>query len=206
MEANWKVFVENGVECYHCPTVHTKSFSDAFVTDANVYELVETGGLLCQFTPYNARRANTRWGGQTGDGFRIIYMWPTSFWAQDDQVAFTGMIVPTGVESCEFHADVYAHPQADETFVADWMEMYDKTFEEDADVVRVQQAGLRSQMIPYGRLLPKSESPIRHFHRLVLRRPGRRSLKGLTAHAVRERSGVDIPAEVDLGEHDPSLA
>ena len=167
MEANWKVFVENGVECYHCPTVHTKSFSDAFVTDANVYELVETGGLLCQFTPYNARRANTRWGGQTGDGFRIIYMWPTSFWAQDDQVAFTGMIVPTGVESCEFHADVYSHPQADETFVADWMEMYDKTFAEDADVVRVQQAGLRSQMIPYGRLLPKSESPIRHFHRLV---------------------------------------
>ena len=75
------------VECYHCPTVHTKSFSDAFVTDANIYELVETGGLLCQFTPYNARRSNTRWGGQTGDGFRIIYMWPTSFWAQDDQVA-----------------------------------------------------------------------------------------------------------------------
>ena len=33
--------------------------------------------------------------------------------------------------------------------------------------MRVQQAGLRSQMIPYGRLLPKSESPIRHFHRLV---------------------------------------
>ena len=41
--ANWKVFVENAVECYHCPTVHTNSFSDAFVTDANVYELVETG-------------------------------------------------------------------------------------------------------------------------------------------------------------------
>ena len=111
IEANWKVFVENATECYHCPTVHTKSFSDAFVTDANVYELVETGGLLCQFTPYNARRANTRWGGQTGDGFRFIYLWPTSFWAQDDQVAFTGMIVPTGVESCEFHADVYSHPR-----------------------------------------------------------------------------------------------
>ena len=167
IEANWKVFVENATECYHCPTVHTKSFSDAFVTDANVYELVETGGLLCQFTPYNARRANTRWGGQTGDGFRFIYLWPTSFWAQDDRVAFTGMIVPTGVESCEFHSDVYAHPQAEEAFVADWMEMYSKTFDEDADVVRVQQAGLRSQMIPYGRLLPKSESPIRHFHRLV---------------------------------------
>ena len=56
IEANWKVFVENATECYHCPTVHTNSFSDAFITDANVYELYETGGLLCQFTPYNARR------------------------------------------------------------------------------------------------------------------------------------------------------
>jgi phenylpropionate dioxygenase-like ring-hydroxylating dioxygenase large terminal subunit len=165
--ANWKVWVENATECYHCPTVHTKSFSDAFVTDANVYELVESGGLLCQFTPYNDRRAKTRWGGQTGEGFRFIYMWPTSFWAQDDQVAFTGMIVPTGVETCTFQADVYAHPKADEAFIVDWMEMYNQTLAEDVDVVRVQQPGLRSQMVPYGRLLPKSESPIRHFHQLV---------------------------------------
>jgi len=43
IEANWKVFVENATECYHCPTVHTKSFSDAFITDANIYELVEIG-------------------------------------------------------------------------------------------------------------------------------------------------------------------
>ena len=74
MEANWKVFVENGVECYHCPTVHTKSFSDAFVTDANVYELVETGGLLCQFTPYNARRSSTRWGGQTAKASASLHV------------------------------------------------------------------------------------------------------------------------------------
>jgi len=33
--------------------------------------------------------------------------------------------------------------------------------------VLVQQVGLRSNIVPYGRLLPKSESPIRHFHRLV---------------------------------------
>jgi len=52
-------------------------------------------------------------------------------------------------------------------FVADWMEMYNKTFQEDTDVVLAQQAGLRSNLVPYGRLLPKSESPIRHFHRLV---------------------------------------
>ena len=180
IEANWKVFVENATECYHCPTVHTKSFSDAFITDANVYELVETGGLLCQFTPYNARRANTRWGGQTGDGFRFIYLWPTSFWAQDDQVAFTGMIVPTGVESCAFHADVYSHPQADETFVADWMEMYDKTFEEDADVVRVQQAGPALADDPVRPAAAEEREPDPALPPARLRRARERRLRGRT--------------------------
>ena len=51
IEANWKVFVENATECYHCPTVHTKSFSDAFVTDANVYELVETAACSASSRP-----------------------------------------------------------------------------------------------------------------------------------------------------------
>ena len=168
--SNWKVWVENATECYHCPTVHRQSFSDAFDTDDDVYELVETGGLLCQFTRYQAREGahrNGRYAGRRGEGFRFIYLWPTSFWAQDDYVAFTGMIVPTGVETCTFIADVFTHPDADEAFAQDWMEMYNQTLLEDKEVVRAQQPGLRSNMVPFGRLLPKSESPIMHFHRLV---------------------------------------
>jgi hypothetical protein len=45
--------------------------------------------------------------------------------------------------------------------------MYNQTLIEDKEVVLVQQPGLRSNMVPYGRLLPRSESPIMHFHRLV---------------------------------------
>ena len=185
IEANWKVFVENATECYHCPTVHTKSFSDAFVTDANVYELVETGGLLCQFTPYNARRPTRAGAVRRATASASSTSGRRRSGPRTTRSRSPGMIVPTGVESCEFYADVYSHPQADETFVADWMEMYNKTFAEDADVVRVQQAGLRSQMIPYGRLLPKSESPIRHFHRLVLRWPRGRRVECSNRPAVR---------------------
>jgi phenylpropionate dioxygenase-like ring-hydroxylating dioxygenase large terminal subunit len=35
--ANWKVWVENASECYHCPTSHTRSFSDALVDKADIY-------------------------------------------------------------------------------------------------------------------------------------------------------------------------
>jgi phenylpropionate dioxygenase-like ring-hydroxylating dioxygenase large terminal subunit len=164
--ANWKVWVENATECYHCPTVHKTSFSDAFETGFDEYELIETGRLLCQFAGYNAEGEHGNRAG-SGDGFRFIYMWPTSFFAQDDFVAFTGMIVPTGVETCDFVADVYVRPEADEKFVEEWMEMWNQTLLEDSEVVLVQQPGLRSNAIPYGRLLPRSESPIAHFHRLV---------------------------------------
>jgi phenylpropionate dioxygenase-like ring-hydroxylating dioxygenase large terminal subunit len=169
--ANWKVWVENATECYHCPTVHRASFSDAFDTDEDVYELIESGNLLCQFTRYQPREgahSDGRFAGMSGKGgFRFIYQFPTSFWAQDDYVAFTGMIVPTGPETCTFIADVFSHPDAEEQDVLDWMEMYNQTLIEDKEVVLVQQPGLRSNMVPYGRLLPRSESSIMHFHRLV---------------------------------------
>ena len=47
------------------------------------------------------------------------------------------------------------------------MEMYNLTLTEDAEAVRVQQPGLRSRMVPHGRLMSFSESSIAYFHRLV---------------------------------------
>jgi hypothetical protein len=51
--------------------------------------------------------------------------------------------------------------------VEHWLEMYNETFAEDAEAVRVQQPGLRSQMVPHGRLMPSRESAISAFHRMV---------------------------------------
>lgn len=166
--ANWKVWVENATECYHCPTIHSKSFSDAFEVDADVYEYVNVGQLLGQFTPYNAKsNIYTRNGDGDGLGFRFVYVWPTSFFAQDDYVAFPGMIMPTGPETCKFVAEMFVHPDCDEKFMEEWTEMYNQTLLEDSRAVLVQQPGLRSRMVPHGRLMPASESAISHFHRLV---------------------------------------
>jgi hypothetical protein len=82
-------------------------------------------------------------------------------------VAFAGMVVPTGTETCSFIADVFSHTEAEEQFVQDWMEVYNQTLIEDKEVVLAQQPRLRSNMVPYGRSLPRSEGPIMHFHRLV---------------------------------------
>jgi phenylpropionate dioxygenase-like ring-hydroxylating dioxygenase large terminal subunit len=166
--ANWKVWVENATECYHCPTIHAKSFSDAFDVARDVYEYVNVGQLLGQFTRYNPKAHIFRRNGSgEGLGFRFVYIWPTTFFAVDDYVAFPGMIVPTGPESCRFTAEMYVRPDLDDAFMQEWSEMYDRTLREDAEVVRLQQPGLRSRMVPNGRLMPSRESAIAHFHRMV---------------------------------------
>jgi phenylpropionate dioxygenase-like ring-hydroxylating dioxygenase large terminal subunit len=166
--ANWKVWVENGSECYHCPTIHTHSFSDAFVTKPEVYEYVDGTRVLGQFTEYNPRGKEYGRLAQDGDRqFRYTFLWPTTFLVQDDYVGFPGMIVPTGPETCRFIADMFAHPDADDDAIAHSMEMWNRTLSEDTQAVGLQQPGLRSQMVPHGRLMPASESAIARFHRMV---------------------------------------
>ena len=162
------MWVENASECYHCPTVHTHSFSDAFVDDADVYEYVDGERILGQFTRYNDRAK--RYPGTPRDEqiqFRYTYLWPVTTLVQDDYVAFPGTIVPTGPESCVFVADMFTHPDYDQQTLDERLEMWNATLEEDQEVVLLQQPGLRSQMVPNGRLMPASESAISRFHRMV---------------------------------------
>jgi phenylpropionate dioxygenase-like ring-hydroxylating dioxygenase large terminal subunit len=166
--ANWKVWVENASECYHCPTIHAHSFSDAFVDDADVYQYIDGARVLGQFTRYNPRARSYRHQlSDTDREFRYIYLWPTTTLVQDDLVAFPGVIVPTGPESCRFIADMYVAPDCNDRTAVQWTEMWNKTLEEDAEAVRLQQPGLRSQMVAHGRLMPASESAIARFHRMV---------------------------------------
>ncbi|HET6171682.1 MAG TPA: aromatic ring-hydroxylating dioxygenase subunit alpha [Gaiellales bacterium] len=166
--ANWKVMVENGTECYHCPTVHKSSFSDAFEVDADVYEYVNRGQMLGQFTQYNPKPKRHPSDARASEkAFRFTYVWPSTFLAQDDYTAFTGVLTPTGPETCLFSGDFFAHPEADPKVIEDWIEMWNETFAEDVVAVAIQQPGLRSRMVPHGRLMPASESAISRFHRMV---------------------------------------
>ena len=166
--ANWKVWVENASECYHCPTIHTHSFSDAFVDKPDVYEYVDGDRVLSQFTVYNPRAKKYAHQVREDDRhFRFLYLWPGTTLVQDDLVATAAMIIPTGPETCRFEADMFVRPGLDEGQVTDWLSMLDQTLTEDTVAVGLQQPGLRSQMVPNGRLMPASESAISRFHRMV---------------------------------------
>src|SRR5205823_3475784 len=140
----------------------------AFMTNAEIYQYVNGSRILGQFTRYNPRaKTYGHVPGEADRQFRYIFLWPSTFLVQDDHVAFPGMIIPTGPESCRFIADMFAQPGLDEARIAEWTEMWNQTLTEDTDAVGLQQPGLSSQMVPYGRLMPASESAISRFHRMV---------------------------------------
>jgi phenylpropionate dioxygenase-like ring-hydroxylating dioxygenase large terminal subunit len=168
IEANWKIFVENATECYHCPTIHSKSFSEAFDARQGVYEYVNVGRLLAQFTRYNPRpRRYAVKDPNTESAFRLIWMWPATVLVQDDYIAFPGFLTPLGPESCRYIGYIYVHEDCDEKTADEWTEMYNQTLLEDSKVVLAQQPGLRSNMVPHGRLMPSRESATSYFHRMV---------------------------------------
>jgi phenylpropionate dioxygenase-like ring-hydroxylating dioxygenase large terminal subunit len=166
--ANWKIGVENACECYHCPTIHSGSFGNAFEVGPEDYEYVNRGPMLCQFTDYNVASSRFHHEPRDGDrGFRFAYLWPLTFLAQDDDVAFTHVIVPTAPDRFTNIYEMYAAPGLSQNEIDEWMAMYGMTLQEDARAMEAQQPGLRSNMIPHGRLMPSRESAISAFHRQV---------------------------------------
>ena len=161
--ANWKIWVENASECYHCPTIHKHSFSDAYEVAHGVYEYRNEGKVLCQLTPPNAKGKRF---GLAGQEYRYWYLFPSTFLQMDDFYTSAGRVHPTGVESCITDGDSWLQPGLDPAAVAEWDEMWRMTMLEDIEAVAIQQPNLRSGLVPHGRLMPSSESAIAHFHRL----------------------------------------
>ena len=161
--ANWKIWVENASECYHCPTIHKHSFSDAYEVAHGVYEYLNDGPVLCQLTPPNEKAKRF---GLAGAEYRYWFLFPSTFLQMDDYYTSAGRVHPTGVESCYTDGDSWLQPGLDPELVAEWDEMWRMTMLEDIEAVAIQQPNLRSGLVPHGRLMPSSESAIAHFHRL----------------------------------------
>src|SRR6516164_2057509 len=115
MDCNWKVWAENAIECYHCPTTHRGSFGKTYDASPDAYETFSWRDTLWHEAPI-------KWipGGLDPaalKGFRFAFLWPSSFFAVDDFIGFVGCVVPLGPERCWAFTDMYVRPGADESVV-----------------------------------------------------------------------------------------
>jgi nitrite reductase/ring-hydroxylating ferredoxin subunit len=158
LAANWKIAVENYLECYHCPVAHP-GFSKLVDVDAERYELAGDGRVWSQYG--HARDGGGRcefhlvWPGlkiNVYPGFANLSIGPVWPEAPDRTLGFLDYF---------FGADV---PEA---AARELIELDDQVGREDTALVESVQRGVRSGLIDRGRLLPASERLIEGFQRQV---------------------------------------
>jgi phenylpropionate dioxygenase-like ring-hydroxylating dioxygenase large terminal subunit len=174
--ANWKVYIENTVECYHCPTTHTHSFSDVYKVDADVYQHHEYDRGIYHATWYQDVVAG-RLGLVDREGppeYQFYFLWPNMFFGGGKRSRSTAGFtrrMPHGVHETVTVGARYRLPGADgdgvdEELARELEEAGRLTGEEDREVVARVQTGLRSGMYEIGWTLPESERNMRHFYNL----------------------------------------
>jgi phenylpropionate dioxygenase-like ring-hydroxylating dioxygenase large terminal subunit len=171
--ANWKVVVENFLECYHCPIAHP-SFSDLIDVDPDAYRLEATGLYSSQVAPVrDAALAHVEGAPYDARGdvseSQFHYLWPTftlNVLPGPPNVSAL-LFLPDGPAKTRSIIDYFIAPGVDEKVIEEMIAFGNVVGSEDTDLVVSVQRGLDSGMVPQGRLLLTSEHLIQHFQRLV---------------------------------------
>jgi len=174
VEANWKLVVENYLECYHCPVAH-KSFSRLIDVDPDAYVLATDRWSSSQFGPVLDRveSGNGRDLPYVPDGpirsSQFHYVWPN--WTLNTFPGPANLRVlvfePDGPERTRTYVDGFWAPGTPDEVVAEITEFGAVVGQEDNDLVESVHRGLRSGTVEQGRLLLDSERLLQHFQLLV---------------------------------------
>ena len=169
--ANWKVVLDNYLECYHCPVAHP-GFSD--LIDLKSYSVAEYEYFSTQAGPPTKTAQQGKAGlydisGEVKAGF-YAFLWPN----------FTLNIYPgPGNVSLNLFLPVDTHrtlaiyeycfaESVPEREIEDFTRFIDQVQEEDVVLCESVQRGLRSGFFDRGRLM-RSERALAHFQKLVYR-------------------------------------
>ena len=163
--ANWKLWYDNGVECYHCPHIHGSTFADAYDVGPESGYRWDTHGTMSSSHFEPSERVDD--GTLRSSTYCSFQFFPGAHAVQQDDFMYMARVVPTGPESCLFVCHYFAEVGADLDRVARWIDIWDATFNEDAEAVAVQQRNLRTGRLPRMRYVDQREGPVLFFNRLI---------------------------------------
>jgi choline monooxygenase len=175
IDANWKVFLDNAIECYHCPTCHP-ALSQVLDTDPARYELSVGGRYwISHRAPLRRSAVGDRgWptaGGADGKGNTYFHwIFPTTYFLYAGQGFDVGTVEVTGVNTIALRHLIFLPVDASNEEIAERERLLelDPTVDEDVAICKRVQAAHDAGVAPPGRLLPGSEWLLLHFQRVLV--------------------------------------
>lgn len=161
---NWKVYVDNYLEGYHVPHIHPALNK---LLDYRSYRTEVAAWHSLQWSPLENA------GNFYGEGDALYYfVWPNIMLNILPGRLQTNRVVPLGTDRCRVDFDYYYPATADaaeqERRRQD-QEFSDEVQQEDVAICLAVQQRLQSGSYLAGRLCPKRESGVHHFHELLRR-------------------------------------
>ncbi len=173
IEANWKVVLENFLECYHCPTAHP-GFSKVIDVSPDAYLLQVHAGFSSQIGPVrasalegNGRAAYTPTSDVVQAQYHFIFPSTTINIAPGIPNISMERYLPTGLRETTEVTDYYFGVDVSEEAIEELVAWDTQVAEEDVSLVQSVQRGLESGTVPQGRLMSESEKLIADFQRRV---------------------------------------
>jgi phenylpropionate dioxygenase-like ring-hydroxylating dioxygenase large terminal subunit len=172
IQANWKVVLDNYLECYHCPVAHP-SFSALIDLDAyhvTGYEYFSTQGGPMKRTAREGRSGLYNVSGEVEDGF-YAFVWPNftlNIYPGPGNVSLN-LFLPLAVDRTLAIYDYCFVDEVHDDQVQEFVRFIDQVQEEDIVLCESVQRGLQSGFFQQGRLMLSRENGLQHFQQLVYR-------------------------------------
>lgn len=174
IRANWKIALENYLECYHCPVSHPGLVE---VIDERRLELQAAGLRTSQFAPAHPRSLES---GGLIDGRGELAASQFHLWFPNLKLNVLpgrpnlsiGPVWPTGPVTCAGYLDYWFTDTVDQEWIDALFALDDQIGAEDTALVEAAQRGSSAGMIERGWVLGGAETLIGHFQDYVRDRLG----------------------------------
>lgn len=161
--ADWKIVIENYLECYHCPVAHP-GFAAVMETSPDKYVLSEVGGLLSHRAAVRGRAPETYRSGGIDSGSYYVMMPNHTFDVNPGQQNLAASVsLPDGPGRCVGFTDRYFGTATTKEFIEEMIAFDDEVGGQDQDLVEWVQQGVSSGVVPAGHLLLDSEKLVAAF-------------------------------------------
>jgi phenylpropionate dioxygenase-like ring-hydroxylating dioxygenase large terminal subunit len=170
-EVNWKVAIENYLECYHCAVAHPE-FSKVIDVRPDEYQLLVEPTYTSQIGSVRASAldGNVAYdprGEVTQSQFHHVWPNTTINIVPGPQNISIERWVPTGPTTMVEVTDYFFGADVPEQQIAEVLEFDNQVALEDLALVESVQKGLASGAVPQGRVMVQSERLLAAFHRRV---------------------------------------
>ena len=170
--ANWKIIIENYLECYHCQINHP-GFSSVMEVGPDRYELAAAGPILSHRTPLKERRRATPYDieGEITVGSYYVVLPSMTVDINPGRANFAiSNSFPDGPLRTVGITDRYFAEGVDPAWAEDLIAFDSQVGMEDQALVEAAQVGLCNGIIDQGRLLGESEQLLLAFERYISER------------------------------------